>query len=223
MENSTARSEILDSIRRNLAASLPLNAVHEAHHAARFSNFITPNAPGFPTAVLIGNFCRNLESVAGNCLIVADESEAAETLQAIFKQTGAKKIAVSDSILAKRTIEFIKTGVEFIENAAAGVLFECDLGITGAQFGIAETGTLVLESEKELHRFASLIPPVHVCILEAKQIRQTLGEVLGILEKDLSRTITFITGASRTSDIELTLAIGVHGPGELFVILIDEA
>ena len=101
-------------------------------------------------------------------------------------------------------------------------MFESDLGITGAQWAIAETGTLVLESESERHCLTSLVPPIHVCILEAKQIRQTLGEILGILQKDLSRTITFITGASRTSDIELTLAIGVHGPGELHVILIDE-
>ena len=71
---------------------------------------------------------------------------------------------------------------------------------------------------------SSLVPPVHVAIIEARQVRQTLGEVLQAIgaqgQAGLSRTVTFITGPSRTSDIELTLAIGVHGPGELYVIII---
>ena len=111
---------------------------------------------------------------------------------------------------------------EFVQNAPASFLFGCDLGITSAQWAIAETGTLVLESEKESHRLTSLVPPVHLCILKASRIRQTLGEILELTGKDMSRTITFITGASRTSDIELTLAIGVHGPGELHVIVIAD-
>jgi L-lactate dehydrogenase complex protein LldG len=65
------------------------------------------------------------------------------------------------------------------------------------------------------------VPPVHICVLEAGNIRQTLGEILERIEPDRSRTVTFITGASRTSDIELTLAIGVHGPRELHVVIID--
>jgi len=97
------------------------------------------------------------------------------------------------------------------------------LGITSAQWGIAETGTLVLESEKEFNRLTSLVPPVHICLLEAKNMRETLGEILQNLNTgNLSRTVTFITGPSRTSDIELTLAIGVHGPAELHVIVIGE-
>ena len=85
-----------------------------------------------------------------------------------------------------------------------------------------ETGTLVLESDRESHRLTSLVPPVHLCVLRAENIRQTLGEILEVTSRDLSRTVTFITGASRTSDIELTLAIGVHGPGELHVIVIAD-
>ena len=63
-------------------------------------------------------------------------------------------------------------------------------------------------------------PPVHICILEAAKIRHNLGETLSELERDLSKSITFITGQSRTSDIELTLALGVHGPKELHVIVV---
>jgi L-lactate dehydrogenase complex protein LldG len=79
-----------------------------------------------------------------------------------------------------------------------------------------------LESAAERHRLTSLVPPVHICILKADSIRQTLREILDLIGRDLSRTVTFVTGASRTSDIELTLAIGVHGPKELHVILIED-
>ncbi|MEP6900515.1 MAG: lactate utilization protein [Actinomycetota bacterium] len=222
MSNSEAKRAIFASIRQNLAASLPFDAAHHKHHGQLDSSFTASVLPALSTEILIENFRQNLESVGGNCSIVDDESEATEVLLSIIKPNRAKKIAVSDSPLVKKIVGFLKTDAEFIENASADVLFESDLGITGAQWAIAETGTLVLESESERHRLTSLVPPIHVCILEARNIRQTLGEILEILQKDMSRTITFITGASRTSDIELTLAIGVHGPGELYVILIDE-
>lgn len=201
---------------------MPFDAAHQAHHWQNETAFTATLLPDFPKETLIENFRKNLEFVGGNCSVVYDETEAAEVLLSIISGKNARKIAFSNSPSVKKIVGFLKTDAEFIENASADILFESDLGVTGAQWAIAETGTLVLESESEKHRLTSLVPPVHVCILEAVKIRQTLGEVLEILQKDLSRTITFITGASRTSDIELTLAIGVHGPGELHVILIDK-
>ena len=112
--------------------------------------------------------------------------------------------------------------IDAIADASREELFSSDLGITSAQWAIAETGTLVLESGAERHRLVSLVPPVHVCILTAGSIRQSMAEILELADTDANRTITFITGASRTSDIELTLAIGVHGPGELHIIVIKD-
>lgn len=221
-ETNEAKNAIFASIRQNLAASLPFDAAHQAHHGHLESEFTASVLPEFTSEILIENFRQNLESVGGDCSVVYDETEAAEVLLSIIGQNNAKKIALSDSPLVKKIVGFLRMDAEFIENAETDVLFESDLGITGAQLAIAETGTLVLESESERHRRTSLVPPVHVCVLEAKNIRRTLGEILEILQTRLSRTITFITGASRTSDIELTLAIGVHGPGELHVILIDK-
>jgi L-lactate dehydrogenase complex protein LldG len=65
------------------------------------------------------------------------------------------------------------------------------------------------------------VPPVHIAIVDASTIRATLGETLTMLQngKELSPAVTFITGPSRTADIELTLTIGVHGPEELYVIV----
>jgi L-lactate utilization protein LutC len=104
-------------------------------------------------------------------------------------------------------------------------VFACQVGVTSAQWAIAETGTLVLDSDAERHRLASLVPPVHIALVPADRVRPTIGSVLRELAgrgpDRLARCVTFITGPSRTSDIELTLAIGVHGPGELHVLVIE--
>ena len=215
-QNSTARREILADIRRHLAESAPFDAVrlppHTPPSAVRpVSSQLTP----------LVRFKRALEAVGGHWIIVKDEADAAVELQVILKLQGAQHIAVTDAPLVGRVRENVEMDVVWLENADKAALFACDAGLTGVQYGIAETGTLVLESHRERHRLASLVPPVHIALLEAANIRQTLGEVLALLEKDLSRTVTFITGPSRTSDIELTLAIGVHGPAELYVIVIE--
>jgi L-lactate dehydrogenase complex protein LldG len=116
----------------------------------------------------------------------------------------------------------IEVGVDEIAVApSAADLFGYDVGISTAQTAIAETGTLMLDSEAERHRLVSLVPPVHIAIINAADICLTLGEALAASRQasEISRTITFITGPSRTADIELTLAIGVHGPQELYVII----
>ncbi len=216
MNTSSAKAKIIDSIRRNLKASEPFDAVRAEHfHQVDFGK-INPFIAGNP----VETFCENLTLVGGNCKIVSSLGEAKIEVGKIIGEKNAKTIAISDSKLIVHIAE--RVDAEFIQNASAAELFDCDIGITSAQFGIAETGTLVIESDKEFNRLTSLIPPVHICILEASKIRHNLGEVLSELEKDLSKSITFITGPSRTSDIELTLAIGVHGPQELFVILVRD-
>ena len=80
-----------------------------------------------------------------------------------------------------------------------------------------------LESDQERHRLVSLLPPIHVAFIDGANICAALGEALAAVARKgpagMSRAITFITGPSRTADIELTLTIGVHGPKELFVIV----
>jgi L-lactate dehydrogenase complex protein LldG len=70
----------------------------------------------------------------------------------------------------------------------------------------------------------SLLPPVHVAIVRSGDICLTIGDALKQVrsrEEEMSRAITFITGPSRTADIELTLTVGVHGPKELYVIVLE--
>jgi L-lactate dehydrogenase complex protein LldG len=121
-------------------------------------------------------------------------------------------------------------------------LFESAMGVSTADFAIADTGTLVLVSERnpepasdaasndarnggDQHRLISLVPPIHVCLLDANRILPDLTELITHVNAKYYRNgepplaMTFITGPSRTADIELTLTMGVHGPRELHVLV----
>jgi L-lactate dehydrogenase complex protein LldG len=216
--NNEARQVILDSIRAHLAASVPADEistgsgsdrVHLAHKDP------VAIAPGTDLDLpLVNQFKENLESVSGHCYLVHGKTEMAQVVTEIINKLRAQRIAISD---APELAEF---GVI----PSRDEIFSFDVGITTAQAAIAETGTLVLDSSCERHRLVSVVPPVHIAILPASRICATLSEALAKLQngKEISPTITFITGPSRTADIELTLTIGVHGPQELYVI-IDES
>jgi L-lactate utilization protein LutC len=103
-------------------------------------------------------------------------------------------------------------------------MFAAEIGISSVSLAIAETGTLALASRPGQERLASLLPPVHVAIVEASQIVPDLFDYFDRLEADglasLPSNFVFITGPSKTGDIELTLTTGVHGPGKWHVIVI---
>ena len=228
--NGERRREMLAAIRGHLAESAPHDRVRAEHQESRADT--TPRervvVPGRePGVSTVERFRQALEAVAGHCLVVGDELEAARALRRIIEERGARKVAVSDSAVARRVLEGARGGAdtEVLEAATAEELFECDLGVTGAQWAVAETGTLVIESDAERNRLASLVPTAHVAVVGSGRVRQTLGEVLSEIgsggAERLSRAVTFITGPSRTSDIELTLAVGVHGPADLYVIIVE--
>jgi len=165
-----------------------------------------------------------LESADGHVHVVPDEAAAARALAQIVEQVGAHDVALSDAPLVQELAAKLEGVKTFEGYADRDRLVDCDLGFTAAQKGVAETGTLVLLSADDRHRLTSLVPPVHVAVLEAADILPGLGEALGALRDEsgaLPTLVTFITGPSRTGDIELQLVIGVHGPKELHVILLD--
>ncbi len=175
---------------------------------------------------LVELFKQNLEAVGAKCTIASDEAGIASALTQIItslQQTPlrAQRIAISDAPQVERFL--YQTDLEIEELAIApnaSDIFNFDVGITTAQAAIAETGTLVLVSTEERHRLVSLVPPVHIAIVDASKIHETLGEALDLIHKtEISPAVTFITGPSRTADIELTLTVGVHGPQELYVIV----
>ncbi|HEY6213069.1 MAG TPA: LUD domain-containing protein [Vicinamibacterales bacterium] len=96
-----------------------------------------------------------------------------------------------------------------------------DIGVTGCEAAIAETGTLVMLSGAGKPRAASLLPPVHVAIVRRTEMFMTMGEYFARRPATIATAAccTFITGPSRTADIELTLTVGVHGPRKVIVVV----
>ena len=221
--NNDARQEILSSIRTHLAASAPFDA---REHSTNHENPVVLSAQP-PALNLIDLFKQNIEAVDGHCIVAHSKSEVAGALTQIISalqktRLRAQRIAISDAPELERLMHMTDLEIEELGIAPhASDIFGFDVGITSAQAAIAETGTLVLDSTREHHRFVSLVPPVHIAIVEASTIYATLGETLSKLQSgdELSPAITFITGPSRTADIELSLTIGVHGPQELYVII----
>jgi len=112
---------------------------------------------------------------------------------------------------------------ESVEAFKPSLFNDIDAAMTTTRAGIAETGSLVLWPTVEEPRLMSLVPPIHVALLESNRLYNTFYEVLTqeCWASQLPTNALLISGPSKTADIEQTLAYGVHGPKELIVLLVE--
>lgn len=125
-------------------------------------------------------------------------------------------------VLAKLCSE---AAIELLTPPLRPHLAEIHTALTAADYGIAETGTLVLDSSSEDLRIATMLSETHVAVLPANRIvadAMDLEPILAEQQQASPRYLAFITGASRTADIERVLAIGVHGPKQLHILITRE-
>ncbi len=144
----------------------------------------------------------------------------ADEVAAALARRGARRVVIPAGL----DLPGPPPGVEFVpdDNLPAHVLDGCDGVITTAAVAIAETGTIVLDgSAGQGRRAITLVPDYHLCIVPARQVVALVGEALAILSPE--RPLTWISGPSATSDIELERVEGVHGPRTLEVILVEPA
>jgi L-lactate dehydrogenase complex protein LldF len=171
------------------------------------------------TTAPVDRFIALVHSVGGHCHL---ETEVAGALGRLLEELEVSSFLCSDAEILDGVKFPGRTRLD--SDASRADLLAAGAGVSCAQWGIAETGTLVLTSDDERHRLASLLPPIHIAVLSCSQIVQTLDDVFERVGRgdpaEMSRAITFITGPSRTADIELTLVVGVHGPGVLHVLLV---
>ena len=159
---------------------------------------------------------RSEEEVKTFLIKLAEEKEA--KLFSIWENDYFKKIGLKKLLREKS----LKTVTAKSKNRMA----KADIGITGADFVIADTGTLVLLTDGKKPRSVSLLPPVHIAIVKRDCFVFDIGKLFAILKRSLdadqeiTSCMTFITGPSRTADIELSLTLGVHGPKELYVLIV---
>lgn len=183
---------------------------------------------------LVERFAAEVDAVGGQSYIVADLDAARIALHRLLEEAGARTAVAWQHELLDRLglAEALATpGVKLHDHASLAqlspedrrqVLLACDIGITSCDCAIAETGTLMVCSRPGQERVASLLPPFYVAIVERKQIVPDLIDAFAMLEagENLPSNVTFITGPSKTGDIELQLTTGVHGPGKWRVIVV---
>ena len=105
---------------------------------------------------------------------------------------------------------------------------QAEVGITGADYALAETGSLVILPRRGLSRLVSLVPPVHIALVRPEEVLESLHDLFLLRRLEYYRNggemgsyLNFITGPSRTADIEMTIVQGVHGPRAVHLILIE--
>ena len=161
----------------------------------------------------------DIEKLTGKTRRLARVKDLQAALQELVPAEAIKKAVLWQTpdlkrLKVEKTLKSI--GVEIVSPYASNrEVAECDLGVTGADGALPETGTLVLRSSIEKPRTVSLLPRVHLAIISPQILRADLHEVLNEVKHD--RYFVFVTGPSRTADIELTLTVGVHGPKALYV------
>ena len=148
----------------------------------------------------------------------------ADALKALVAEQNIHKATVWDTPRS-RQLQITKTltslCVELVApNANKHEMAQCDLGVTEADYLLPETGTLVLRSSAEKPRGVSLLPRIHLAIVHPEMLRADLHQVFA--EAKDSHYLVFITGPSRTADIELTVTLGVHGPKALQVWVLED-
>jgi L-lactate dehydrogenase complex protein LldG len=128
---------------------------------------------------------------------------------------------VSDD-LVERFVERATLSGAHVHRGAAPERLGDDVGVSRALHGLADTGSVVLASSPEEPRGNSLLPWVHVTELREADILPGLAELFDLLGPALPSALAIVTGPSRSADIEQMLTIGVHGPGEVHIVLLDD-
>jgi L-lactate dehydrogenase complex protein LldG len=181
---------------------------------------------------LVARFRQEFTTAGGRLHVVADSAATAGIVLDLVRSHSIRHVLLGhDPVLdALRLVEPLRAaGVEILEVGTTAaenrqVLFQAELGLSGVDYLIAETGSVVLASRPEQPRSISLLPPIHIAVAQRRQMLADLFDLFaaaGASAEDLPACLSIVTGPSKTGDIELRLVTGVHGPGELHVILIS--
>ncbi len=172
----------------------------------------------------VAEFFAALEKLGGRGYCARSREEACACAAAVIGEKTA--VASNAPLLTECGITKLPTVKSGFQDAASlrEACSTADFGITGADYALADTGTLVLFSSREEARLISLLPPAHLAVVPAERLLTGLDELFRLVPSPAERSsaMVLITGPSRTADIEQILVRGVHGPGEIHVIVIEE-
>ncbi len=188
-------------------------------------NLVAPSGENNPSAAasesthqhLTARFASELEALGGTITLCTSQ-ELTSRLLSLLQDRQIRRIQSWEAgFLPAGLLDEIRlAGIEVSHHPEP----DAQAGLTGALAGIAETGTLVLTGGAGKPLTASLLAPLHIAILQASDIYENLPQAFRLQEVQQASAAVLISGPSRTADIEMTLTIGVHGPGELHVFCI---
>ena len=215
----SAREEILGKVRASLGRDpgAPVAAIPPASR-------VPPRTSGSPEAEIEQLFAE-IGKLNGITRRLAGRGEFRSALAELVRAEAVKKATAwnTPELAALDIAGSLKAlGVEIVSpHADKRLLAECELGVTGVDAALPETGTILLRSSPEKPRVVSLLPRVHLAILRRAALRADLHQALAEMKDDGYGVL--VTGPSRTADIQLKITLGVHGPRSLYVWLLDEA
>lgn len=164
-------------------------------------------------------FAEQFTKLQGKFIYCINRQELSFQLNSLIKKQDWQKVYCLEQELLGPLVD--QLGERLITSDLAG----CDVSVTGCEYLVARTGSIVMSTAQAGGRTASVYAPIHICIAFTSQLVYDLKDALqGAREKygnNLPSLITFATGPSRTADIEKTLVVGIHGPKEVFLFLVE--
>ncbi len=210
MSMSPSKENILKKIRKALSHSTPLPFPQSEGNQPVFHPLEQE-----PEVEFAEQFTR----LQGKFIYCINRQEFAFQLTSLIKKQDWNKVFCIEDKL----IEAVAGQLE--ERIVKTDLAGCDVSITSCESLVARTGSIVMSSAQASGRTTSVYAPIHICIAFTHQLVYDIKDALQAAKdkygKDLPSLLTFATGPSRTADIEKTLVVGVHGPKEVYVFLIE--
>ena len=168
-----------------------------------------------PKINLVGRFTEELLALNGH-VVICKEADLTAKVVALLRERQVDRAQTWNQIPGLEGAALAEAGISIQHEADENI----KVGITGALAGIAETGTLVIPGGEGQPLTTSLLPEIHIAVLRASDIEESLEKVMELRKIETYPAAVLVSGPSRTADIEMTLTIGVHGPGELHVFVI---
>ena len=210
MNVSASKENILKKIRKALSQSTPLPFPKSEGNESVFQ-------PAQQEKEI--EFAEQFTKLQGRFVYCINQQELAFQLNSLVKKMDWQKVYCLEDDLSKMA------GSQLSDRIVKTGLADCDVSITGCECLVARTGTIVMSSAQESGRSTSVYAPVHICIAYSNQLVYDVKDALQLVKEKYNNAIpsliTFATGPSRTADIEKTLVVGVHGPKEVYLFLVE--
>jgi len=174
-----------------------------------------------PGEDLLEAFSDHVQDLAGEIYVVDSVATAAATVQELIGEDGALHDGAELTQAVLQALPQLQEHVALVDQRTSPDFSQVNFGLTSADVLIARTGTIALRNTSAGGRRLSILPPTHIVLARRSQLVPSLQDAVPLLTGDWSYA-TFITGPSRTADIEKILVLGAHGPKRLCVVVITD-